>query len=75
MVLQEISFEGTMEDCRFENCTFYEVKFQNATLLNTFFRNNKKFKRVLFSNCQVDKLTYAFLKNNQADLSGVSLLG
>jgi uncharacterized protein YjbI with pentapeptide repeats len=71
--IQDIIFEGTLEDCRFENCSFYSVKFQNATLLNTFFKNNKKFKRVQFINCKVDKLTYAFLKNNLADLTGITL--
>lgn len=72
--IQDIIFEGTLEDCRFENCSFYNVKFQNATMLNTFFKNNKKFKRVQFINCKVDKLTYAFLKNNLADLTGVTLI-
>jgi uncharacterized protein YjbI with pentapeptide repeats len=74
MGIQDIVFEGTLEDCRFENCSFYGVKFQNATLLNTFFKNNKKFKRVQFNNCKVDKLTYAFLKNNLADLKGITLI-
>jgi len=50
MAIQDIVFEGTLEDCRFENCSFYSVKFQNATLLNTFFKNNKKFKRVKLIN-------------------------
>ena len=74
MAIQDIVFEGTLEDSRFENCSFYGVKFQNATLLNTFFKNNKKFKRVQFVNCKVDKLTYAFLKNNLADLTGITLI-
>lgn len=74
MAIQDIVFEGTLEDSRFENCSFYSVKFQNATLLNTFFKNNKKFKRVKFINCKVDKLTYAFLKNNLADLTGITLI-
>jgi uncharacterized protein YjbI with pentapeptide repeats len=74
MGIQDIVFEGILEDCHFENCTFYSVKFQNATLLNTFFKNNKKFKRVQFNNCKVDKLTYAFLKNNLADLTGITLI-
>jgi transcriptional regulator with XRE-family HTH domain len=72
--IQDIIFEGTLEDCRFENCSFNNIKFQNATLLNTFFKNNKKFKKVQFINCKVDKLTYAFLKNNLADLTGVTLI-
>lgn len=74
MAIQDIVFEGTLEDSRFENCSFYSVKFQNATLLNTFFKNNKKFKRVKFINCKVDKLTYAFLKNNLADMTGITLI-
>jgi uncharacterized protein YjbI with pentapeptide repeats len=74
MAIQDIVFEGILEDVRFENCSFYGVKFQNATLLNTFFKNNKKFKRVQIVNCKVDKLTYAFLKNNLADLKGITLI-
>ena len=74
MQIHDLVFENTLEDCCFENCTFYGVKFQNATLINTFFKNNRKFKRVQFINCKVDKLTYAFLKNNQADLKGITLL-
>ncbi len=75
MQIQDIVFEGVLEDCCFENCTFYGAsKFQDATLINTFFKNNKKFKRVQFINCRVDKITYAFLKNNQADLTGIELI-
>ncbi|MBI5538734.1 MAG: pentapeptide repeat-containing protein [Bacteroidia bacterium] len=74
MQIQDIVFEGNFDGCFFENCAFYGVKFQNATLINTFFKNNKKFKRVQFINCKVDKITYAFLKNNQANLTGVTLL-
>ena len=74
MRIQDIVFEGTLEDCCFENCAFYGVTFQNATLTNTFFKNNKKFKRVKFINCKADKMTYAFLKSNQADMTGITLL-
>jgi uncharacterized protein YjbI with pentapeptide repeats len=69
--LQDIVFEGVIADCYFENCTFYNVKFENAVLRNTFFKNNKRLKKVQFRNCKTDTLTYAFLKNNQADLTGV----
>ncbi|MBK6399943.1 MAG: pentapeptide repeat-containing protein [Bacteroidetes bacterium] len=72
--LSNIIFEGTFEDCHFENCSFYGVKFQNATILNTFFKNNDRFKKVKFINCNVDKITYAFLKNNMADMTGVTLI-
>lgn len=74
MQLQDIIFEGNLDGCSFENCAFYGVKFQNATLINTFFKNNKKFKRVQFIDCKVDKITYAFLKNNQANMAGITLL-
>jgi len=74
MQIQDIVFEGTLDGCFFENCAFYGVKFQNATLINTFFKNNKKFKRVQFIDCKVDKITYAFLKTNQANMTGITLL-
>jgi len=74
MQIQDIVFDGTLDGCFFENCAFYGVKFQNATLINTFFKNNRKFKRVQFIDCKVDKITYAFLKSNQANLTGITLL-
>jgi uncharacterized protein YjbI with pentapeptide repeats len=72
--LSDVVFEGTMEDCHFENCAFYGVKFQNATILNSFFKYNRKFKKVQFINCSVDKITFAFLKNNEANLTGIKVL-
>jgi uncharacterized protein YjbI with pentapeptide repeats len=72
--LSNITFTGLFEDCHFEHCAFYSVKFKDATILNTFFKNNDKFKKVEFVNCKVDSITYAFLKNNEANLTGVSLL-
>ncbi len=69
-----ITFEGTLEECSFENCGFKKVKFLNATLINTFFKNNKKMKQVEFVDCKADKITYAFLKNNLANLTGITLL-
>jgi uncharacterized protein YjbI with pentapeptide repeats len=70
----DIVFDGTLEDCYFENCGFNRVIFQNATLVNTFFKNINKSKRIQFIDCKIDKMTYAFLKNEKADLSGVTLL-
>jgi uncharacterized protein YjbI with pentapeptide repeats len=72
--LSHLTFAGTFGNCHFESCSFYNTKFENATLKNTFFKYNDKFKKVQFINCTVDNITYAFLKNNQADLSGVTLL-
>ena len=70
----DIVFEGVLEDCYFENCTFTRIKFQHSTLINTFFKNNKRLKRIQFIDCKADKITYAFLKNGKADLSGITLL-
>ena len=72
--ISDIVFEGIIEDCHFENCAFYNTKFENATILNTFFKYNRKLKKVQFINCKVDKMTYAFLKNNEANLTGLTLL-
>lgn len=74
MSIEDIVFEGVLNNCRFENNNFYKTKFQNATLFNSFFKNNKKLNRVQFINCKADKMTYAFLKNNLADMSGCTLI-
>ena len=68
--ISNVVFVGKMEDCSFENCSFKSVKFQNATILNSFFKHNRKFNRVAFIDCKVDKLSYAFLKSNGAKLEG-----
>lgn len=72
--IADLLFEGTMEDCAFENCTFTRVTFQNATLTNTFFKNNKNLKRIRFVECKADRLTYEFLKQGKADISGITLV-
>jgi uncharacterized protein YjbI with pentapeptide repeats len=71
--LDDIVFDGTLEDCYFENCSFNRVIFQNSTLINTFFKN-KSLKRIRFIDCKADRLTYEFLKNGKADLTGITLL-
>lgn len=70
----EITFGGNIEDCSFENCSFKGVKFENVTILNTFFKHNRKFNKVEFINCKVDKLTFAFLKSNGAKLEGIVII-
>lgn len=72
--ISKTTFTGSFEDCHFEHCSFYGVKFENATILNTFFKYNDRFKKVEFVNCKVDSITFAFLKNNQANLTGITLL-
>lgn len=69
-----VVFGGVMQNCSFENCGFKKVKFQNATLLNTFFKHNKKLKQIQFIDCKADTLTYAFLKNGKANLTGITLI-
>lgn len=70
----DIVWTGELEDCRFEECGFYKVRFEGVVLRNTFFKHNKRFKKVEFVNCQADRITIAFLKNNHADTSGILLL-
>jgi uncharacterized protein YjbI with pentapeptide repeats len=72
--IADIVFACTLEDCYFENCTFTRVTFQKATLINTFFKNNKKLKRIRFIDSKADRMTYEFLKQGNADLSGITLL-
>jgi uncharacterized protein YjbI with pentapeptide repeats len=71
--IADIDFEGTLDDCYFENCTFKKVTFKNSTLINCFFKN-KSLKGLRFINCQTDRMTYEFLKNGKADLTGITLL-
>ncbi len=71
--IANIVFAGTMEDCYFEKCVFKKMTFQNSTLINTFFKN-KSLKGIRFIDCQADRMTYEFLKNGKADLTGLTLL-
>jgi uncharacterized protein YjbI with pentapeptide repeats len=72
--ITDLVFVGTLEDCYFENCAFTRVTFQNATLINTFFKNNKKLKQIRFIDCKADRITYEFLKQGKADLSGIEMV-
>ena len=55
----------------FENCAFKRLIFEHVTLTNTFFKN-KTLKDIFFGACQVDRMTYEFLKNGKADMTGVT---
>jgi uncharacterized protein YjbI with pentapeptide repeats len=72
--IADLVFTGTVEDCSFENCVFTRVIFKNATLINTFFKNNRKLKQIRFTDCQADRITYEFLKQGKADLTGITLI-
>ncbi|MBK6964749.1 MAG: pentapeptide repeat-containing protein [Bacteroidales bacterium] len=71
--IADVVFTGPMDDCYFENCAFTRVIFRNATLMNTFFKN-KSLKGIRFIGCLADRMTYEFLKNGKADLTGITLL-
>lgn len=73
MYLADLVFEGIVEDCAFENCAFKRITFKDAVLTNTFFKN-KSLKQLRFIDCKADRITYEFLKNGKADLSGVELI-
>jgi uncharacterized protein YjbI with pentapeptide repeats len=66
-------FTGTLQVCSFENCSFNRLIFKDATILNTFFKN-KSLKKIQFIDCQADRITYEFLKNGNANLTGITLL-
>jgi uncharacterized protein YjbI with pentapeptide repeats len=72
MDIKEVVFEGAIEDCYFEHCSFKKVTIQNSILTNTFFKSS--LKGISFINCQADRMTYEFLKNGRANLDGLSLL-
>ena len=73
MQISDIIFEGNLEECFFESCFFSNVTFLNSTLINTFFKN-RSLKRIRFIDCQADRMTFEFLKNGKADLTGITLL-
>jgi uncharacterized protein YjbI with pentapeptide repeats len=71
--ISDIAFEGTVEECAFENCSFSKVTFRNSTLIDTFFKGGN-LKKIRFVDCRADRMTYEFLKNGKADLSGITLI-
>jgi len=68
------TFSGSMTDCQFVNCRLTKIVFSGVTFINCFFKSNQGMKKVIFKDCKADSLTLAFLKNEKADLSGVTLL-
>jgi uncharacterized protein YjbI with pentapeptide repeats len=71
--ISDTVFNGTIEKCSFDNCSFSKVTFKNAIITNTFFKG-KKLKGIQFVDCSVDRMTYEFLKNGKADLTGLTIL-
>ncbi|HZV70404.1 MAG TPA: pentapeptide repeat-containing protein [Saprospiraceae bacterium] len=69
----EMVFNGLLEDCSFTSCAFSKTAFRDVTIRNSFFKYSD-LKRVEFIDCQADRLSFAFLKNNKANLDGISIL-
>lgn len=70
--LADVTFDGIVDGCYFENCAFKRVTFQNTMLRNTFFKC-RSLKHIRFVDCHADRMTYEFLKNGKADLNGIAL--
>ncbi len=71
--LADLIFTSDLEDCSFEYCSFSKVIFKSSTLRNTFFKC-KTLKNIKFVDCQADRMTYEFLKNGKAKLTGLTLV-
>ncbi len=71
--LKGIVFSGELNSCYFENCEFTDVEFRDAQLINTGFKG-KGLRKLRFTHCTADNITYAFLKNGNADLSNVTVV-
>lgn len=71
--LADLIFTEDMDDCTFEYCSFSKVAFKGATLKNTFFKC-KTLKNIQFFDSQADRMTYEFLKNGKANLTGLTLI-
>lgn len=71
--LSDIIFDSDIQSCSFENCDVSKTTFKNLTLTDTFFKG-KSLKKIKFIECKTDKITYAFLKNGKADVSGITII-
>jgi uncharacterized protein YjbI with pentapeptide repeats len=69
----EIVFTGSLDQCSFTSCSFSKVTFEKATFNNCFFKYCD-LKKVAFNDCSSDRLTYEFLKNCKANVTGIILI-
>ena len=67
----EMIFTGFLDQCSFVKCAFSKVTFEKTTFTNCFFKYSD-LKRVIFNDCLADRLTYEFLKNCKADMTGIT---
>ena len=70
--LADVIFDSDIKACSFENCDISKITFKNLTFTDTFFKG-KNLKKIKFIDCKADKITYAFLKNGKADVSGITI--
>lgn len=59
---------------KFSSSNMLNCQFIGSEMSGLILKNNKKMKQVEFIDCKADKITYAFLKNNLANLTGITLL-
>lgn len=72
-LISDVVLEDNLVDCYFEKCEFKKVIFKNAVIKNTFFKHNI-LKGIEFIDCEVDRLTYGFLKSGKANLKGITII-
>jgi uncharacterized protein YjbI with pentapeptide repeats len=72
--LTNARFEGlTLNDTAFEGSELKGTSFKNAVIRNVSFRHSDV-KKTVFDGASIDKLTYAVLKGQKADLSKVTVI-
>jgi uncharacterized protein YjbI with pentapeptide repeats len=71
--LTEMVIEGKINNCSIENCKFTKIEFRNVIFSNTFFKNGNM-KKIIFTDCKADNITYAFLKSGKAYVNNIELL-
>jgi uncharacterized protein YjbI with pentapeptide repeats len=70
----DLTLSGQLCHCNFENCGFSRFAFEDATLIDCFFKSRKRPRGLVFRNCRADNITLAFLRNNRVDVSGIQLI-
>lgn len=68
-----ITLSGNIVSCIFDNCSYSDFRFLNATLSKTFFKGSG-LKKIHLVNCIVDKPSYVFLMGAKAKLENVTVI-
>ncbi|MGG4108855.1 pentapeptide repeat-containing protein [Paenibacillus lautus] len=68
-----ISFDNlTLKGAKFDYSDLKDASFRNAFLINVSFKS--ELKKVIFDGATMDKVTYAILKGNKANLDHVKVI-